>query len=115
MKKFLTSLTLIVTLCFTLCGCGIKEEVAIGTWSSSIYYNENKIDVSFVVSPNGEYGMVTYINDELNKHEEGTWIIEGGKLIFQVDGDPGQCMEFEYKDGYLFNGKHKYSKNNFIK
>ena len=111
MTKRLIAAVLICALCFVLDSCGIKEDEAVGTWSGTYEYNGNSFSVAFVLGADGEYAQVTYKNGSLSSTEDGTWEIDGGKVVLHEDGNTGTSTVYKYRDGALVNNDHKFYKS----
>ena len=108
--KRLLSIFLVCALCFCLSACGISKEDAVGTWSGTYEYNGNMFAVAFVLDAGGDYAEVTYKNGTLSSVEEGTWEIDGGKVVLHKDGNTGISVVYSYKGGALVNNKHEFYK-----
>ena len=110
-KKLLALSLVVIMCCVFLCACGISKEDAVGIWSSSYVYDGNNFTNTFVLDSNGEYSKVIYENGTLSRAEDGTWEIDGGKVILHKNGDMGST-EYKYKGDALVNNDHYFYKSN---
>lgn len=108
--KRLTAIILVFAICVCLTACGISKEDAVGTWSGTYEYNGNLFAVAFVLDADGDYAKATYKNGSLSSIEEGTWEIDGGKVVLHKDGNTGVSVIYSYKNGALVNNKHEFYK-----
>lgn len=104
------ALVLMVAMLVSLCACGISKDEAVGTWSGTYVYEGNTFTAAFVLSEDGEYAKITYKNGSLSSSEEGTWEIDGGKVVLHEDGNMGISTVYKYSGGNLVNNGHEFSK-----
>ena len=110
MMKRLFLIAMVAAICFSLCACGISRDEAVGTWSGTYEYNGNQFAVAFVLKGDGDYSKVVYKNGSLSSAEEGTWEVQGGKVILHENGNMGSSTKYTYKGGALVNNDHKFYK-----
>ena len=111
MKKSLIAIVLVLSVCLSLCACGISRENAVGTWSGTYVYEGNTFSCTFVLYESGEYDEVTYKNGSFSSSENGTWEIDGGKVVLHEDGNMGVSTIYKYKSGALVNNNHRFTKS----
>ena len=106
------SLILVSVLIITilLCGCGsVSSGDLIGVWSGSWEYEGKQINSSIQFERNGDYEQVTYTDGSLSSTEDGTYTIEGNKVILK-DNQFGSTSPYTYSGGKLKQNNHSYSK-----
>lgn len=99
---------LIITVFFTGCG-SVSSGDLIGTWSGSWEYEGKQINASIQFERNGDYEKVTYTDGSLSSTENGTYTIEGNKVILK-DNQFGSNSPYTYSGGKLKQNKHTYAK-----
>ena len=105
--KFTIALLLIILM---LNGCGsIASGDLIGVWSGSWEYEGKQINSSIQFERNGDYEQVTYTDGSLSSTEDGTYTIEGNKVILK-DNQFGSTSPYTYSGGKLKQNNHSYSK-----
>ena len=105
-------IVLAVLMCLSLVACASSIEVGElkGTWSGAWEYNGKNINMVIEFEDSGNYEKAAYLNGELDNIEEGTYEIDGSKVILHENGEQGSSVEYKYKGGKLTNNGHSLSK-----
>lgn len=110
MKKT-AALILVLAMCLSLAACGsVQIEDLKGVWTGSWEYKGADIEMAVEIDGSGNYVQTSYRNGEFSKTEKGTVAVEGNKVICQINGNPGDTIEYKYSGGTLTNNGHTLTK-----
>ena len=103
-----------VIACAFITACGAPENLdadyAVGIWKAEYSENGKSIVGSVALNATAEYGMVVYIDGEFTSAEIGTYRLDGNTVTLYKSDDDEMLKVFEYSEGALLNGGHKYLK-----
>jgi hypothetical protein len=108
--KILVAAVLLCSMLLSLCACSVKKEDVIGAWSATYTYQGNEYACMFTLSDDGNYHYVSFKNGVLSTIEDGTFEINGSKVVLHRDGNEGVSRTYKAKGEHLVNNGHEFSK-----
>lgn len=113
MKKRICMLSIVITILIItalLNGCGsVSSGDLIGIWSGSWEYEGKQINSSIQFERDGSYVQITYTDGNLSSTEDGTYTIEGKKVLL-IDNQYGSTSPYNYSNGKLKQNNHTFAK-----